>query len=79
MWTSYMEPLPPFPSIVELGVQWHFTEITVGLDEAGGDFMTEEEQTTQANPSKPPRMQRAILWILASSINDDFRGGPSDQ
>ena len=35
-------------SVVELGVQWHFTEITVGLDEAGGDFMTEEEQTTQA-------------------------------
>ena len=34
-------------SIVDLGVQWHFTEITVGLDEEGGDFMTEEEQETQ--------------------------------
>ena len=58
-------------SVVELGVQWHFTEITVGLDEAGGDFMTEEEQTTQANPTKPPHTQRAILSVLASSIHDD--------
>ena len=29
-------------------MQWHFTEITIGLDEEGGNFMTEEEQETQA-------------------------------
>ena len=36
--------------ITELGVQWHFTEVTVATEEVGeGDFMTEEEEAKQAD------------------------------
>ena len=35
--------------ITQLGVQWHFTEITVRtLDEGDSEFMTNEEQFQQA-------------------------------
>ena len=35
--------------ITQLGVQWHFTEVTVRtLDEGDSEFMTEEEQLDQA-------------------------------
>ena len=35
--------------ITQLGVQWHFTEVTVRtLDEGDSEFMTNEEQFQQA-------------------------------
>ena len=40
----------PFQELTDLGVQWHFTEVTVATEEAGeGDFMTEEEEAKQAD------------------------------